>query len=81
MVSKVKTKPLKQRVPASITVTVSKTVQIKQYEPSVVTVTEVHELDEADNARLVRHAVYSNISKSVRAMINHEIEIHGNVED
>lgn len=71
----------KQRVPKSLTVTVSKTVQIKQYEPSTVTLTEVHELADGDDARLVRREVYSNLSKSVLAMINHEIEIHGNTED
>lgn len=81
---KIKTKtdkPPKQRVPKSVTVTVSKTVQIRQYEPSTVTVTEVHELEADDDARAVRREVYGNISKSVLSYINNEIEIHSKTED
>jgi len=73
--------PPKQRTPETLTVTVSKTVQIKQFEPATVTITEIHQLTDGDDARRVRSEVYSNISKSVVRMINNEIAVHGNIED
>lgn len=69
-----------------ITVTVSRTVQIKQYEPSYVSVTDKATLAEEDAndpalVRATRSAIYSSLSKAVVRMVNNEIEVHGNLED
>jgi hypothetical protein len=68
------TKAKKQREPRELTVTVSRTVQIVQFSPVTVTVTEVHELAEGDDARSVRNEVFNNVSGSVARYIDHEIK-------
>lgn len=57
----------------TITITVSRTVQLKQYEPVTITVTETVELSSEDDKLLVRNQTYAAISKSVAKYINHSI--------
>lgn len=57
----------------TITVTVSKMVQLRQYEPFTVTVAEIVELETGDDKLTVRNETYASISKSVTKYINHEI--------
>jgi len=58
----------------TITVTVARTVQIKQYEPVVVTVSETHEVKEGEVTREVRNAAYNSVSASVVRYVEHEVE-------
>jgi hypothetical protein len=57
----------------TMTVTVTRMVQLKQYEPFTVTVAETVELENGDDKLLVRNETYASISKSVTKYINHEI--------
>jgi CTP:molybdopterin cytidylyltransferase MocA len=58
----------------TVTVTVQRTVQIRQYEPVVVTVSETHEVLEGESTREVRNAAYNGISASVVKYVEHEVE-------
>lgn len=58
----------------TVTVTVSRTVQLQQYCPATVTVTEVHEVKEGESTREVRNAAYNAVSASVVKYIEHEVE-------
>lgn len=60
----------------SVTVTVKKLVQIKQYEPVEITVSETVTLEEGEVALEVRKKLYASISSSVVKYINHEIAIY-----
>ena len=60
----------------TVTVTVARTVQLKQFEPVVVTVSEVHEIKEGESTREVRNAAYNGISASVIKYIDHEVETY-----
>ena len=55
----------------TLTVTVSKTCQVRQFEPVVVTVSETVEYD--DNAAEVRMKTYSNVTKAVTKFMDNEI--------
>jgi len=61
---------------ASITVQVSKTVQVKQYEPVVVTVTETRECRVVD-AEQTRDDMYRAVTQSVRKYIDNEQRKYG----
>lgn len=69
--SKVKTKV--ELVPTSITVMVQKTVQAKQFEPVVVSVSQTYALEEGDDPVAVRAELYNSVSKSVGRMMKHEL--------
>jgi hypothetical protein len=58
----------------TITVTVARTVQLKQYEPVVVTVSETHEVREGESTREVRNAAYNSVSASVVRYVEHEVD-------
>jgi hypothetical protein len=58
----------------TVTVTIQRTVQIKQFEPVVVIVSETHEVKEGESTREVRNAAYNGISASVVKYIDHEID-------
>jgi len=58
----------------TVTVTVQRTVQIRQFEPVVVIVSETHEVKEGESTREVRNAAYNGISASVVKYVAHEIE-------
>lgn len=76
------TVPLSARIAKrEITVTISKTVQIKQFEPVSVTVTERCVLDDEDASnneavRVARNNIYNGLSKAVQKMVNREIEVY-----
>lgn len=57
-----------------VTVSVSRTVQITQFHPSTVIVSETIDLDKEDDAKLIRQGAYLRCSKSVEAYMNKEIE-------
>jgi len=61
-------------IPESITLTVSKTVQIRQYEPVTVTLSETHILNDDEDIGQVRNQLYLQIGKAVGIYINKEIE-------
>jgi hypothetical protein len=65
------TKPHQAR---TVTVSVQRTVQIKQYEPVVVIVSETHEVKDGESTREVRNAAYNGISASVLKYVEHEVE-------
>ena len=58
----------------TVTVTVQRTVQIRQFEPVVVIVSETHEVKDGENTREVRNAAYNSVSSSVVKYIEHEVE-------
>ena len=58
----------------TITVTVQRTVQIKQYEPVVVIVSETHEVKDGESTREVRNAAYNAVSAAVVRYVEHEVE-------
>ena len=58
----------------TITVTVQRTVQIKQYEPVVVIVSETHEVKDGESTREVRNSAYNSVSASVVRYVEHEVE-------
>lgn len=49
----------------NLTVTVSRTVQIKQYEPLVLSLTEHYELDPEDNLKELRRKITNSIASSI----------------
>ncbi len=62
---------MKRRV---VTVTVQKTKQIPQFEPSLVSVTESAEIEDGENAKEVRTMLYESASKAVKKFMKEEIE-------
>lgn len=58
----------------SLTITVSKTVQVKQYEPVTITLTDIVELESDDDPKDVRNRVYKELTKSLVVYLNHEIK-------
>jgi hypothetical protein len=58
----------------TVTVTVHRVVQIKQFEPVSVTVSETHEVKEGESTREVRNAAYNAVSASVVKYIEHEVD-------
>ena len=58
----------------TVTVTVHRVVQIKQFEPVSVTVSETHEVKDGESTREVRNAAYNSVSASVVRYIDHEVE-------
>jgi hypothetical protein len=58
----------------TVTVSVQRTVQIKQYEPVVVIVSETHEVKEGESTREVRNAAYNSVSASVVRYVEHEVD-------
>jgi hypothetical protein len=58
----------------TVTVTISRTVQIRQYEPVTVTVSEVHEVKEGETTREVRNSAYNAVSASVVKYVEHEVD-------
>jgi len=58
----------------TVTVTVQRTVQIRQFEPVVVIVSETHEVKEGESTREVRNAAYNGISASVVKYVEHEVD-------
>ena len=67
-------KEVKRHEAKTVTVTVSRTVQITQYSPVTVTVTEVHEVKEGESTREVRNSAYNAVSASVVKYVQHEVE-------
>jgi hypothetical protein len=62
---------MKRRV---ITVSVTKTIQVVQFEPVVVEVTESAEVESGEKASEVRTALYESASKAVKKFMKEEIE-------
>ena len=58
----------------TIQVTVSRTVQIKQYHPSTISVTLTGNLEEGDKFVESRDKLYKAASSSVTKMMNQEID-------
>ncbi len=58
----------------TISVTVSRTIQVQQFQPSVVTVTETTELGPDDNPEEVKAVLYKSASRSVTKFMNAEID-------
>jgi hypothetical protein len=58
----------------TVTVTVHRVVQIKQFEPVSVTVSETHEVKDGESTREVRNSAYNSVSASVVRYIEHEVE-------
>lgn len=57
-----------------ITVEVSKTVQVAQYEPVTVKITETVEVEaDSEKAKEVRLKVYTGVTKSVKQFIDNEV--------
>ena len=63
-----------QRRPEEITVTVSKTIQHRQFEPVTITVSERHVLSEDENPKAVRLQVYNQVATSVARYMNKELD-------
>lgn len=60
------------RIPESITITISRTIQVKQYEPLTVTVTETYQCEEDDDLQEVRNAAYKQVADSVAKYLKRE---------
>lgn len=58
----------------SVAVTVSRTIQVRQFEPVRVDLTQTAEVAEGDNPSDVRRELYEATSKSLRAMMRFELE-------
>lgn len=57
----------------TITISVSRTVQVERFEPSQVTVTETIEvLDEPERVEKARKRLYSDVTKQVKSYIDNE---------
>jgi hypothetical protein len=74
-------KQREQRVPSEITVTISRTIQIRQYEPVTVTVTERHELEEGEDPKVVRLQVYNQIAPDVARFMDKEVKRYSEEEE
>jgi hypothetical protein len=57
-----------------ISVTVSKTIQVRNFEPVRVDVTQTAEVLEDDKVSRVRRQLYESTSKAVAAMMREELE-------
>ena len=58
----------------SVSVTVSRTVQVRNYTPSTVTVTETAEVGEGQSAQKVKDALYESASDSMQEYMRKEIK-------
>ncbi len=74
-------KAVKQRRPKELTVSISRTVQIKQYHPVTVSVKEVHELEEGESVRTVRTEVYNQIGSALASYMDHELKRYKEEDD
>lgn len=63
-----------ERLPEEITVTISRTIQIRQYEPVAVTVTERHTPEAGEDPNLIRNEVYNQVAKSVAKYMDRELK-------
>jgi hypothetical protein len=61
-----------QRTPESITVTISRTIQIQQYQPLTISIAETHNCDEDEDPQEVRNTVYKQVAESVSRYLNRE---------
>lgn len=59
----------------TISVTVSKTLQVTQFEPIRIEVTQAVTLDPEETPREVRAQLYDECSRAVRTMMKKEIEV------
>ena len=57
-----------------VTVTVTRTVQIKQYEPVTVAISETAELEDNEDHGKAKSELYKGIYPRIEKMINHQIE-------
>jgi hypothetical protein len=58
----------------TISVTVSRTVQIQQFHPSVVSMTETAEIESGDDVRKCKIQLYKACSETVETCMNREIK-------
>ena len=57
----------------TIQITVSRTVQVKQYEPVSVTISETIELDDDEHVDASRLALYKVVTQNVKRYIENEV--------
>jgi hypothetical protein len=67
-----KRQPTSERQPDSVTVSVQKTLQVVQFEPVVVSVSETYTLQEGDDVAEVRTEMYNRCAKAVVRYLNNE---------
>ncbi len=60
-----------------ISVTVTRTVQLQQYHPATVSVTEVADIPEGEDYEAVRTALYKSATKAVTKFLRNEVRLHG----
>jgi len=65
---------VEQRKPEELIVTISRTVQIRQYEPVTVTVTEKHKLGEDEEPKKVRLQVYNQVATDLARFMDRELK-------
>jgi hypothetical protein len=81
---KTKTKPKlakPQRRPEELTVTLSRTVQVRQYEPVTVTVTERHVLGEDEATAETRLQVYNQVASDLARFMDKELKRYQEEEE
>ncbi len=75
-----KTRALNKQ-PTSTTVTVQKTIQVVQFEPVTVTVSETYDIEPGDDVTAIRAHAYNNCAKSMVRYLNNEIKRWSPEED
>lgn len=70
-----------QRRPQELTVTVSRTCQVRQYEPVTITVTERHELHENEDPRRTRLKIYNQVATHVASFMDKELKRYSEGDD
>lgn len=59
--------------PNSTTVTITKTIQVVQFEPVTVTVSETYDIEDGEDVVAIRSHAYNSCAKSVVRYLNNEI--------
>lgn len=70
---KTKKKHKSERQPDTVTVSVQKTIQVVDFEPVVIGVSETYTLQEDDDVAEIRTEMYNRCAKSVVRYLNNEI--------
>lgn len=64
----------------SVTVSVSRTIQLKQYHPVGITITETAEVPPDENYKDIELELYKSATKAVTKFLDNEIREHGEDE-
>lgn len=61
----------------TVTVSVTRTVQLQQYHPATVSVTEVADIPPGEDYDEIRKELYKSATKAVTRFLKNEVRLHG----